>query len=586
MFYDLSPKWAKDQQNMWRITQMKGKETSMTEIRSVIQRLRNGQSQRQIHRDLHVHRSIIGELHEIALSHQWMNTDIPMPSDEDIATALARKKDTVLAAHPLDPYKEQIEQWHKQGISSVVIHRLLQDKCSCDIQVVRRYRQKHFPKKIEPVMVRSTVSGRDIEVDFGELGRFFDDEGNPKRVWLFSLRLRHSRKAYREIVLDQTLQTFLMGHVHAFEYFNGVPTNCILDNLKAGVIKSTIDNDQINRSYQDLAEYYGFIISPCLPRTPQHKGGVEGDVKYAKGNFLPYFIETSKEKGILVPTIRSLIEALDKWTEEVADVHIVQGVGKSPQEIFCSEEQKVLNPLPKQRWEPTSWAQCTVRRDWRIMFNSSYYSVPFHLIGKKVEVCATSTFVRIFHENKEVALHERATKKWDYKRKTEHAPPAHEAVLNCSREGLLVLAEAIGPFTRQLSEEILSHPSVDKLRPVRHLLQLATKYSKERLEIACQRAFNCRLFAYSNVKNILEKELDSQSIDPEEVSKVINLDKYRFCRNLDEYRSETFPKKETFDETLLRIRPYSTHGNGMMRAYEAQLADQIMEEYLKDGEQQ
>src|SRR5262249_38823744 len=155
------------------------------------------------------------------------------------------------------------------------------------------------------------------------------------------------------------------------------------------------------------AEHYGFIISPCLPRTPEHKGGVEGDVKYVKGNFLPYFLEKQKEMGISVPTILCLIEALDKWTKEVDDVHIVQGVGRSPQVIFNSDEATTLRQLPKHRWEPTSWAQCTVRRDWRIMLDNAYYSVPHQLIGKTVEVCITSAFVRIFHENKEVAFHEK-----------------------------------------------------------------------------------------------------------------------------------------------------------------------------------
>ena len=122
-----------------------------------------------------------------------------------------------------------------------------------------------------------------------------------KKVWLFSLRLRHSRKTYREIVLDQKISTFLMGHVHAFEHFNGVPVNCIMDNLKSAVIKSTIDNDMITKSYQDLAEHYGFVISPCLPRTPEHKGGVEGDVKYTTSNFLRYFLAKQKEMGIEVP---------------------------------------------------------------------------------------------------------------------------------------------------------------------------------------------------------------------------------------------------------------------------------------------
>ena len=70
---------------------------------------------------------------------------------------------------------------------------------------------------------------------------------------------------------------------------------------------------------------------------------------------------------------------------------------------------------------------------------------------------------------------------------------------------------------------ILSHPSVDKLKPVRHLLQLAEKYSKERLEKACERAFNCKLFSYTSVKNILENNLDSQPLEITNASKIIPL---------------------------------------------------------------
>ena len=147
-------------------------------------------------------------------------------------------------------------------------------------------------------MVRTTDPGRDAEVDFGELGRFLDEEGIERRVWIFSLRLRHSRKTYREIVFDQTTNTFLQAHIHAFEYFGGTPKYCIPDNTKAAVIKSVVDNDMINKAYQSLAEYYGFIICPCLPYNPNHKGGVEGDIKYVKGNFLPYFLAVQKESCI------------------------------------------------------------------------------------------------------------------------------------------------------------------------------------------------------------------------------------------------------------------------------------------------
>jgi hypothetical protein len=556
---------------------MREREKNMTEIRNIIHRLRNGQSKRCIHRELHVHRSIIRELHNLAIAHQWLDPASLMPSDEEIASVLNKK--SKMQPHPLDLHREELEKWDKQGLSSVVIHQLLKDKCPCDVQSIRRYRNKHFPKPLKPVMVRSTESGRDLDIDFGELGKFLDDDGTTKKVWLFSLRLRHSRKAYREIVLDQSLHTFLMGHVHAFEYFGGVPINCIPDNLKAAVIKSTIDNDMINRSYQELAEHYGFIISPCLPRTPEHKGGVENDVKYTKKNFIPYFLAKQKEINIDVPRICDLREALEVWDKEIADVHIIHGIGRSPLAIFKSEEEKALRPLPNKRWEPTTWSQCHVRREWRIMLNYAYYSVPHQFIGKTVEVCSTHTLVRIFFENKEIALHERATKKWEYKRKTEHAPPFEEAVLQCSREGLISLAEDIGPFTHQVVHTILSHPSVDKLKPVRHLLRLAEKYSKKRLEGACERAFNCKMFSYRNVKNILENNLDSQPIDTPKKDKVVSLPCYRFARDPADYKSiHKAPQRETFEEKLERLYPVSKHGNAMLGIWNCIMADQIIEE--------
>jgi hypothetical protein len=345
------------------------------------------------------------------------------------------------------------------------------------------------------------------------------------------------------------------------------------------VLKRMHPNDMINRAYQDLAEHYGFMISPCLPYTPSHKGGVEGDIKYSKKNFLAYFLAKQKEIGIQIPRIQDLIEALKKWDQEIADIHLIHGIGRSPLDIFKSEEEKTLRPLPKERWEPTSWRRCDVRRDWRIMIDCAYYSVPHQLIGEAVEARATHSLVRIFHNNKEVALHERATKKWDYKRKSEHAPPFQEAVLQSTRVGLLALAEDIGSFTYQVVHTILSHPSVDKLKPARYLLRLAEKYSKERLEKACQRAFHCKMFSYANVKNILENGLDSELIETLKTNKVTPLPRYRFERDPADYKtSDKDYRSETFEEKLERLHPFSKHGNAMAGPWNSLMADQIIEE--------
>ncbi len=556
----------------------KGKIKVMTTIREIIYRLRKGQSKRGIEKELGVHRTIIRRVFNLAVKQHWLGSDFPMPSDEEI-TKFWQQGTSSRRKHPLDVFREELEQWRNEGCSAVVIHQLIKDKISCDVQVIRRYINKHFPKPIDPVMVRPTVPGKDIDIDFGYLGKYLNEEGDLKKTWVFSFRLRHSRRAYREVVLNQNTNTFVMCHIYAFEWLGGVPEKVILDNCKAAIIKSTVDNDMVNRSYQELAEHYGFLISPCLPRTPEHKGGVESDVKYVKKNFLPFFRARQKEKNIEVSTVQQLAEALEKWGREIADIHLIHGVGRSPLDIFESEEKKALHPLPERRWEVTSWSQYTVRRDWRIMFDSSYYSVPYQLIGKEVQVYSTHSSVRIFYNHSEVAFHEKARKKWEYKRKSEHAPPFHEEVLQCSREGLLLLAEKNGPFTYQVVHGILSHPSVDKLRPVRQLLKLAKKYSQQRLEGACRRAANYKMFSYISVKNILENYLDQEANQTCSPNKIVHLQQYRFVRDPDDYRCAEL--KPSFTERLEALHPYSKHGNAMMGVYECLLADQIMEEEEK-----
>lgn len=561
----------------------KGRLTNMLEIRTVIHRLRNGDSNRLIEREIGVDRAIIRNIKNLAMAHQWLDLQSPMPSDDEISKVWIPKPKS-FKDHPLDPYRHSLEEWRKEGLSATVIYQLLNDKCSCNPQMVRRYLKKHFPKTVDPVMVRQTLPGQYMDIDFGYLGEFYDDNGLKRKAWVFTFRLRHSRRVYRQVVLNQKLETFLLCHIHAFESFSGVPQYVVLDNCKAAVIRSTVDNDMIMRSYQELAEHYGFVISPCLPRTPEHKGGVEGDVKYIKGNFLPYFRQKFKERNIVQPRLTHLIEGLEQWGREIADVHIVNGVGRSPQEIFKAEEQQYLRPLPNHRWEPTFWSQCTVRRDWRIMFDSAYYSVPYHLIGKMVQVCSTSSLVRIFYDHQEVAYHDRAKQKWEYKRKTEYAPPLQEEVLQCSREGLLALADSVGPYTYKLVEGILSHPSIDKLRPVRLLLRLATKYSQERLEIACQRACKYKMFSYSSVKNILDGNLETQRPEQNCSTEVVKLPHFRFVRNPADYRSTTAmdaPRKQTFLERLEEAHPHSKHGNAMLGVYHALLADQIAEEEIE-----
>ena len=91
-----------------------------------------------------IYRPIIAELHDLAIQHRWLDAEVLMPSDKEIED-IRQRQETAPPPHLLTPYHEQLKQWDAEGLSSIVIQRLLHEKCPCDVQIIRRYPPKHFP---------------------------------------------------------------------------------------------------------------------------------------------------------------------------------------------------------------------------------------------------------------------------------------------------------------------------------------------------------------------------------------------------------------------------------------------------------
>jgi len=391
----------------------------------------------------------------------------------------------------------------------MVMHDLIRKQVPCSLSTIDRYLRSRFPKPVKAVMRRDTVAGKVMEVDFGYLGITYDpNSGRNRRTWVFSGRLRHCRRAWRERCFDQKKQTFFVCHIHAFEYFGGVVDRVVPDNTKAAVVKASFQDPIVNRAYRALAEHYGFLIDPCPPYRANLKGGVESDIKYIKGNLWPIFRERQRQRGRHIPYADDLEQELERWSAEVADKRLVGGVGRSPEEIFATEEAAALKPLPSKRWDPLSWADASVGPDWRVQFEKGFYSVPHGYIGHKVLVYGDRTRVRIFARNREIALHPRVDQPWGKSIKEEHAPPHKQEWLSIDRSGLVKWAYRLGEPVGELAAAILADKAVDGMRPVRALIRLADTYSAERLSAACRRALLYETVTYRSVKEILRHNLD------------------------------------------------------------------------------
>ena len=484
----------------------------MIELRDLLLQLRKGESIKSIHRTTGRHKTVIRAIKALAEPRGWLAEGVSPPSEaaiKEVWESDSRAKAAAKAqakGHPLDQLQDDFKRWIAEDMSFVVMHKLVSDIVPCSETTVRRYIHRRFPTLPVPVIPRQHEPAKVMDVDFGYLG-LVDDEasGMVRKAWLFSGRLRYSRKAYREIVVSQHQQVFFACHINAFEWFGGIPAMVTPDNLKAAVIKASWEDPLVNRAYRNLAEHYGFTISPCLPATPEHKGGVENDVKYAKGSYWPLLKERERKKGHTVPRLKEAENYLAEWNQTVSETRTIAKVGQTVPELFAIEAPSLL-PLPATRWEAMDCAMAKVGVDWRIQFQKAFYSVPYKYIGEQVLVTATRQMVRIYHDSCQIAVHSKATRAWQYQVVAEHGPPEAEAYLATCSKGLVQLAYGMGMHVGLMADAILEDRAVDGIRPLRALVGLKNRYPLSAIDQVCARLLSYGVVGYTGVKNELKHE--------------------------------------------------------------------------------
>ena len=111
----------------------------------------------------------------------------------------------------------------------------------------------------------SRKPGEQVEVDWaGDPATIIDpDTGEITKAYIFVGVMTYSQYAYVEAFLDTKQKSWINAHVHMYEYFGGVARILVPDNCKTAVIHNRgFKDQQINETYQEMAEYYGTAIIP------------------------------------------------------------------------------------------------------------------------------------------------------------------------------------------------------------------------------------------------------------------------------------------------------------------------------------
>ena len=444
---------------------MSRRKIEMHHYRQALMRMRQGDSDRDIAKSGLMGRRTAAALRTLACARGWLDTAIPLPEDVTVASALSAPKRASTTVSSLEPFRERMAAWHAQSVSGVVIHAVLKREhgYTGSYSAVRRMLGT-LKRAIPPqATVRLNFApGEAAQVDFGA-GPFLEHPaGGSRRTWAFVMTLCFSRHQYVEFVWDQTVATWLGCHRRAFEWFAAVPARLIIDNAKCAIIKACIHDPEVQRSYADCAEGYGFKIDACPPHDPQKKGIVESGVKYLKGNFLP--LKTFRD-------LADLNRQAQAWVMDEAGTRRHGTTGEAPIARFAIE-RAVLLPLPGVAPDLGVWSQATVHPDCHIQFERAYYSVSFALVGKRLWFKASDGMVTIYDEFKPVAAHARAVKPGDRRTVNDHLPPDARTFFAHDRAWCLEQAARVGPACAALVERLLADRIVERLRAAQGVLRL------------------------------------------------------------------------------------------------------------------
>lgn len=477
------------------------------EVREILRQIRAGESDHAIRRNLGVHRATVKKYREWASEQGLLEGELPAVEDLQ-----ARLTATMAVTPPprqvstVEPYRAQVEKLRAEGIRISAIYARLQEQgFEGTYAAVQRFVHRLEPRRMDVTVRVERAPGEEAQVDFGYAGYMRDEQNQRRKAWEFVMTLSHSRHQYVEFVFDQRLETWLDLHRHAFEFFGGVPQRIVTDNLKAAIVKACWEgtDPQVQWAYRECAEHYGFIIAPCRPRTPQHKGKVERGVDYVKNNFLA-------GRGEL-PLAQANRE-VRQWCLTTAGQRIHGTTKQRPLERFEQVERAALQPLPVQPYELAVWKKARLHRDCYVVFDNAYYSAPFRYVGQTLLVRGSRREVKLYTDEYElIATHTRATQPGDRITLLDHLPPYKVDGIIWNEELALARATEIGPATHQTVGHILADQVLDPLPKTKRLLALAKTYDAARLEAACARALAYDDPAYLTVKRILKQGLDEQA---------------------------------------------------------------------------
>jgi len=365
-------------------------------------------------------------------------------------------------------------------------------------------------------------AGEAMQVDWaGQVMSYVEPAtGETKPAYIFVAVLPASAYPFVYAYGDTGLSSWIDAHVRSYEYYGGVPKVTIPDNTKTAVITPDLVAPVMNKSYIEMARYYGTTIVPARPYKPKDKAADENMV----GNVSRRIIAPLRNEQFF--SIYEINQSIEQGLVKLVN-RPFQKMEGNRLTAFEKIDKPLLQPLPKGKYEYAVWKEAKVQFNYHVEYEGYFYSVHYAHVGLKCSVRVTSRAIEIYIDSQRVATHKKNINQYNrYTTLPEHMPEKHKAVSGWSNERFLSWAEKIGPNTKELLKCILESReyAVQTYRSCMGIMRLSNDYANEVMENASQEALDKKACSYKYFSIILKQVgAKSEETQPEIIVKHENI---------------------------------------------------------------
>jgi transposase len=349
----------------------------------------------------------------------------------------------------------------------------------------------------------TTLAAEEAQIDWGAFGSMRIGRG-VRPLSGFVMVLSYSRAIFALFTVDQTLESFLRGHVEAFAAFQGVARTLVYDNLRSAVLERAGTAIRFHPRLLELAGHYHFAPRPCTPGRANEKGKVERQIHYLRQAFF---------------AARTFVDVADlnaqfcRWRDEVAHRRVHPEQRDRTVADVLAEEQPRLLPLPAHPLETEVMRIVSARKTPYVRFDRNSYSIPHPYRQRPLTLLASPTTVRVLAGTEEIARHARSYDTGQVVEDEAHVRGLIAATRQTNPSSARDRLRLAVPVVATLLERLATRGESLRVQVAR-LLSLLDDYGPQELTAAIERALERDALGAGAIAHILETRRRQRGLKP------------------------------------------------------------------------